>query len=317
MDARNGYVSLIVQPPKEEPEIDQKVAVVASPHQTASAPPIPPATIEETFAEMVVDQPVDRSKILIVLDCANIGWNYGLDRFSAKGVQLSLDFFSAWAVEVRAFLPESYMKKNTRCYLTQAEAYESHTLLSHYLAQRRLSLVPSGDSDDAYILNYARENNGFIVSNDQYRDHIASLQNESIRLSMQFWLSENRCQFTFSSEEFILNPASALSFALRKDKMLTDTSILTTNILGDNECELHGGSAHSRLLDRLGQAAKDAMALNRPHLLEHILLARSHLLLEVGEVSRSKEEARLIVDHLNPVSAEAYRILQTCDIYLT
>lgn len=280
MDARNEYVSLVVQPPSEEPEIGPTVAVVASPVQAASAAPAPPATIEDTFAEMVVDQPVDRSKILIVLDCANIGWNYGLDRFSAKGVQLALDFFSAWEVEVRAFLPESYMKKNSRCYLSQAEAYESHALLSRYLVQRHLSLVPSGDSDDAYILNYARENNGFIVSNDHYRDHIASLQNESIRLSMQFWLAENRCQFTFSSEEFILNPGSALSFALRKDKMVTDSSTLTSNFLGANESELNG-SAQSRLLHRLGQAAKDAMALNRPHLLEHILLARSHLLLEV------------------------------------
>ena len=49
--------------------------------------------------------------------------------------------------------------------------------LSDMMMKGLITLVPSGDNDDVYILTYARENHGYIVSNDFYADHVRDIQN--------------------------------------------------------------------------------------------------------------------------------------------
>lgn len=80
-----------------------------------------------------------------------------------------------------------------------------------------LSIVPSGDSDDAYILNYARDNNGYVISNDLFHDHLRSLEVQSVRSSMNVWLSEHRCGYAFiSRQHFMFNPVSSLRPAIEE-----------------------------------------------------------------------------------------------------
>lgn len=50
----------------------------------------------------------------VVLDCANIGWAYGVDCFSATGVQIAYDFFSDFYVNVLGFLPAPYYKRRPK-----------------------------------------------------------------------------------------------------------------------------------------------------------------------------------------------------------
>lgn len=287
---------LVIEPPSDAP---QAVSVIQSAYD------VPLVPMEETFGEMVVDHPVDRSKVLIVLDCANIGWEYGIDSFSVLGMQLAMDYLMAMEVDIKAFLPASYMRKNGRRAFNPSEDV---SLLDKLTADRTLCVVPSGDSDDAYILNYARENNGFVVSNDQYRDHISSLSNPSVQLSMRMWLQENRCGYSFSGSDFVLNPSSALCFALKKH------SIMHSKILQSlPPIERHStGPMQEHILRSLEVVAGELSALNRPHLLEHVLLARCYLLLETGQPQAARDEVQVLLEHINPVSPEGHRILQCC-----
>lgn len=88
--------------------------------------------------------------------------------------------------------------------------------LQQLAAYSILSIVPSGDSDDAYILNYARDNNGYVISNDLFHDHLRSLEVQSVRSSMNVWLAEHRCGYAFTSrQQFLFNPVSSLRAAIQ------------------------------------------------------------------------------------------------------
>ena len=211
-----------------------------------SAPPVPPCgpssslespilntishrallqreSVERTFSDMVEDSPTARYQPLVVLDCANIGWSYGIDSFAAEGVRIVMHYFFELQVEVRAFIPASYLRAKPRDgtsgnALMQTEAVE---LLSALAGSALLSVVPAGDSDDAYILNYARANNGFVVSNDHFSDHVKGIEVSSVRNSMIVWLQGHRCGYTFASGgEFIFNPCSSLALAINNHRVL-------------------------------------------------------------------------------------------------
>lgn len=84
-------------------------------------------------------------------------------------------------------------------------------LLSSLVKSRQVSLVPSGDHDDVYILSYAREHRGYVVSNDLFNDHINSLSSDEQKDNIRLFLQHHRCGFTFVDDEIILNPHSGLT----------------------------------------------------------------------------------------------------------
>jgi len=177
-------------------------------------------SIEDTFGEMVQHNPFERSVPLVVLDCANIGWCYGVDSFSAEGVNIALRYFQQLQLEVQGFLPASYLRaKPSQADSSRGNAMmltEDIELLNELAGTALLTIVPSGDSDDAYILNYARDNNGFVISNDLFHDHLRGISNESIRRSMCVWLQDHRCGYAFSArKEFLFNPSSLLREAVQ------------------------------------------------------------------------------------------------------
>lgn len=49
----------------------------------------------------------------------------------------------------------------------------------------------------AYTFIY-RDNNGFIISNDLFKDHMININVESTRFSMSIWIHEHRCGYTFT-----------------------------------------------------------------------------------------------------------------------
>ena len=53
-------------------------------------------------------------------------------------------------------------------------------LIEFFVSQNLLSVVPAGENDDFYIIEYAKNNNGYILSNDLFEDHILSfIESES------------------------------------------------------------------------------------------------------------------------------------------
>ena len=168
--------------------------------------------ITEAFNEMTMG---DSNKLLVVLDCANIGWNYGKNElFNVHGLELVLDYFLKVSIicKVVAFIPSSYVRYrpsdgtrgNAKMMTEDIDKLES------MIKECRISIVPAGDDDDAYILSYAREHHGYILSNDLYNNHVASIENKHVRDIIRNYLNEFRIGYTFVNDTFYLNPASKL-----------------------------------------------------------------------------------------------------------
>ena len=149
------------------------------------------------------------SGTVVVLDCANIGWAYGIDRFCIHGVQLALQMLSKYMLHVVAFLPASYHRRrpprgDRGNALMETGEWE---VLDNLVHQRVITIVPAGDADDLYILTFARQRSGYVISNDHYTDHLQSLTDAAVKQLTIEWLSHHRCSYTFVGDEFMLNPA--------------------------------------------------------------------------------------------------------------
>jgi hypothetical protein len=213
MSQKNTFVQngFIVRLPDEPPmQIEEEGSA------TSVADIDPPISVEEAFQDMVTERPIDKSKPLVVLDGANIGWAYGDTSFYVQGLKIALDHLSTFPLNVVTFIPSAFLRRRPRdgskgnaCMQT-----DDWTELQSLVRSGAVTVVPAGDHDDVYILHYARTNNGFVISNDFYADHIKKIDDESIRTSMTLWLAENRCGYTFVRDQFLLNPASPLGLLL-------------------------------------------------------------------------------------------------------
>ena len=92
---------------------------------------------------------------------------------------------------------------------------EDQSILENLFRSRQLSLVPAGDNDDIYIISYAHERNGYVVSNDQFRNHFEDVEDGGIQEAMFEWILSHRCGFTFVQDEFVLNADSTLSILIK------------------------------------------------------------------------------------------------------
>lgn len=70
-------------------------------------------------------------------------------------------------------------------------------------SQGYLVTVPPQDYDDSYIIRYAQEHDGIIVSTDLYRDYIKKAQNVA---TAKKWIRSHLISFTFVKDEFLPNP---------------------------------------------------------------------------------------------------------------
>ena len=57
---------------------------------------------------------LDNDHPTVVLDCANIGWEFGKDEFNAHGVQLAYQYFAEFTVNIIGFLPAKYYKRRPK-----------------------------------------------------------------------------------------------------------------------------------------------------------------------------------------------------------
>ena len=70
----------------------------------------------------------------------------------------------------------------------------------------RLVATPQNDYDDSYTITYAKDHNGYIVSNDRYRDSVEKLPLNK-RQEHRQWLRDHVIHFAFANNmEFVPNP---------------------------------------------------------------------------------------------------------------
>jgi leucyl-tRNA synthetase len=74
-------------------------------------------------------------------------------------------------IKCMAFVPNHWLnqKQSENSELTP----EDQEILQALAHQGHVALVPSQSHDDYYILDYAMEKDGYIVTNDMFRDHIS------------------------------------------------------------------------------------------------------------------------------------------------
>jgi hypothetical protein len=82
-------------------------------------------------------------------------------------------------------------------------------LLQDLSNQGLLITTPPQDYDDSYIIQYAMNHGGYIVSNDRFRDH--KLRESRV---IRRWLRQHVISFTFICDEFMPNP----DFVFQTDK---------------------------------------------------------------------------------------------------
>ena len=276
---------------------------------TASSPApdaviMPPApSVEGAFAEMSV--PRDTSnRPLVVLDAANIGWAFGKgERFDVTGVESALTFLGHYNTSIVAFLPASYLRKkpqeggNLQNALMRTEEWER---IDRLVQRGILSLVPAGDDDDVYALSYARSNEGYIVSNDWFANHVKSLELAVVRQSMTSWLAENRCSYAFGPNgEFILNPSCGLASILNLIRSNDGLSADARNALPGTLL---------RALEASDRSVEAIVAARRPQALKYTLLSRLALRYEAGMREGCMEDCKYIL-FLDPTDPVANQIM--------
>lgn len=165
--------------------------------------------VSVAFSEMLTEPPPERGRMSVVLDCANVGWSYGGNMFAAEGIRIALHYLVDMGACVAAFLPAHYLFKKPRDGTREnaVMATDDFCILEEMVNLRQISVVPSGDNDDHYILSYARENGAYVISNDHFGDHIRTLDEQGLRRSLEAWVNSYRCSYTFANNKFILNPA--------------------------------------------------------------------------------------------------------------
>ena len=250
-----------------------------------------------SFVEMVVECPTERDSLLVVLDGANIGYSYGSGVFDAKGLVLAIEYFTGEKVDIKAFLPSGLCRARPRDGSRGNGLMQTDNLdIVHQLVSNgSVSIVPSGDPDDIYIIRYAKDNNGFIVSNDFFADHIRNMDNHSSQQSMFHWIRENRSGYTFvGNQEFMPNPASKLSLCISNKRAAESILALSTSespfaassssssaISSTATATGAVMAARAESLDVLTKAIDRMYALRREPELRYLLLARASLYMEV------------------------------------
>ncbi|KAF4321688.1 hypothetical protein BBO99_00001143 [Phytophthora kernoviae] len=79
-------------------------------------------------------------------------------------------------------------------------------LLNSLVQKDQVILTPSQAHDDFYVIDYAVKYDGFIVTNDMFRDHVANRRVFHGKKLSSTWVRSHCIDFTFVGKEFMPNP---------------------------------------------------------------------------------------------------------------
>ncbi|KAL4164696.1 hypothetical protein KRP22_003437 [Phytophthora ramorum] len=79
-------------------------------------------------------------------------------------------------------------------------------LLNELVQKDHVILTPSQAHDDFYVIDYAVKYDGFIVTNDMFRDHVSNKRSFHGKRLTSTWVRSHCIDFTFVGKEFMPNP---------------------------------------------------------------------------------------------------------------
>jgi len=146
------------------------------------------------------------------VDGCNVAWNYNECKgFSTRGLQVCLEWFLARNFsKVVAFVPRSYVQAPVS---HKRPARSAHAAKSGFYQNRAddidglkrlherglVRFTPQGGDDDAFIIEFAYQSDGWIVSNDNYRE----FRKHDIPAEQRDWLLWRKIFYTFIGDCFI------------------------------------------------------------------------------------------------------------------
>lgn len=143
----------------------------------------------------------EKDKVLIVLDTANLCFSHGKGKvFSIDGFMIAYDYYKKKGYKVVGFIASYYIRTQKH------EVSGNWEDLERLMRENILILTPPQDYDDSYMLEYAKRHQGYIVSNDMYRDHLQKFKNERQREKVKDWIKKHTISYTFIQDEFLPNP---------------------------------------------------------------------------------------------------------------
>ena len=148
--------------------------------------------------------------VTVVLDGANIGWQRGKDRCcDPSGVAAALRYFRSRGFHCFAFLPAYYTRVKPRHGshgtngVMETDAVEAFQAM---VDREEVVLTPPQADDDKFIITYAADRGGYVVSNDMFRDHIAARPTAEERRAAQAWVKAFVIPYTFVAGDFVPDP---------------------------------------------------------------------------------------------------------------
>ncbi|CAG7837877.1 unnamed protein product, partial [Allacma fusca] len=140
----------------------------------------------------------------VVIDGSNVAWGHGNnEKFSCRGIKVCSDYFLGRGHSVVAFVPRYRLK--------QSKAQDSHILeelskcgIVKFTPSREVEGLTICSYDDRFVVQYAADTGGIIVSNDNFRDLYDEqpLWREAIR--------DRILQYTWVHENYIMFPPDPL-----------------------------------------------------------------------------------------------------------
>ena len=151
--------------------------------------------------------------------------------FSCRGIQIAVQYWVKNGHKVICFLPEylfnydeiNQKKKQLKLDLNAnkkslktSKLPDSVGVLNQMANAGIMVKTPAQDYDDSYCIQYARQADAFIVTNDKFRDYLKKIELKvSSNLPDQLkaenaWIKQHSISFAFKEDEFLPNPDSKL-----------------------------------------------------------------------------------------------------------
>jgi hypothetical protein len=155
-----------------------------------------------------------RRKRWVVIDGANVARQHGDRIFSSTGIEECVKFWKHAGYEnVVAFVPAYLMdeRRNARNGDGRSQRLDDLVKAQRLVDEKLVAKTPSGANDDLFVLKYAFEKQGLIVSNDHYRSEIhkrdGKRENWDVdRSELEHYIRKNRVSYSFVIDEFFPNP---------------------------------------------------------------------------------------------------------------
>ena len=123
------------------------------------------------------------------------------ETFNCKRIKLAISYWQNRDHQVIGFVPLYLIEPRPGAHPSLRQ--EDISYLRGLLQAGLLALTPSQSYDDSFAIEYATQKNGFIVTNDMFRDHFSKITKKEVKK-----LKQRLIAFSFVNDEFLPDPDS-------------------------------------------------------------------------------------------------------------